>query len=325
MNASRRVLVTGASGYIARRMIPLLRRRGHSVMGLVRSEDTLRDDDTELLVADLREPVTLEPRDWDVVVHLAGANDVDSRDPRAALLDTTLATRHMLDFALRTGARRFVYFSTLQVYGAEWGPIDEHTPLRPRNDYGASHRFAEELVEMTARSHGLDFAILRPANVYGAPERADQDRWSLVPGCFCRQVAEEGRITLRSSGLQARDFVSLDRVASFTEAIVRHRGPLGTAVNVASGESLSILECAKLVRKEVHSLLGRPCELEVLGDEPHVARPLEVATGRMDALDPRPRLEKAESELRREIRRTLMLLGLGRVSRQQKEAAAWTS
>ena len=71
-------------------------------------------------------------------------------------------------------------------------------------------------------NHGIDFIILRPSNVYGNFESKTIDRWSLVPGCFCKDVKTNSKITLMTSGKQNRDFVSLDDAFGFTFHLVNN-------------------------------------------------------------------------------------------------------
>ena len=99
-----------------------------------------------------------------------------------------------------------VFFSTFQVYGTDLeGEIDENTPARCQNDYGLNHVFGEQYAEMYAREKGITGIVVRTSNVYGRFSTPFVDRWTLVPGCFCKEIKETGKIILKSSGKQTRN------------------------------------------------------------------------------------------------------------------------
>jgi len=309
MPSIRSVLVTGGGGFVGSRMVAHLAGAGLAVGVLGRSAGDALPDGVRFHPADITEPLAAPAERYDAVVHLAGANDVDSRSPRTALLATTLGARHALDLAAAMQCRRFVYFSTFQVYGASAGAVSEATPPAPQNDYGITHLFAEEYAAMYGRRTGMGVACVRPTNIFGCPPSPGHDRWSLVPNCFCRDAIQEGAIVLKSSGRQYRDFVSLDAVAGFTRALLAADVP-PAVVNLASGQCLTILEVARLVRDAHARLFGAPCGLEIQSDQPAAAAPLEVS---LDVCGPYLPPEDVRAVMVREVEKTLLML---------KEAAA---
>lgn len=273
---ARRVLVTGAQGYLGTRVVDALLQRGHDVGVLVRREARgLPRTLSEVLTADIAEPLPTPSGRYDVVIHLAAANDVASRDPATALRVTTLGTRRVIELCRAAGIAGLVYVSTTQVFGADEGDIDESSPLRGRNDYALTHLFAEQY---TAASE-LDWVIARPANVFGAPASRAQSRWTLVPSCFCKEAHETGRITLLSSGRQQRDFLGAGDVAALLGTIAERSGELRRrSINLSSGRSTTVLAVAERVAARYRARHGRACEIRVASDLPPEGRPLHVST-----------------------------------------------
>lgn len=253
------IAVTGAGGYVGGRLVEHLRSTGHDVRALARHAvpwlpgATLLDlataevDDLAGALAGCR-----------AVVHLAGASEVHAaRDPDGALAATVAGTRRAALAAAAAGVERFVYLSTVHVYGAaldEGGRVDEQTLPAPRHPYAVA-RLAGEHLAAAAKVPTL--VVLRLTNSVGAPVDARVDRWTLVAMDLCRQAAAGGPLVLRSSGRQWRDFVDLGDVCrTIATAAATTAVPSGT-YNLGSGRARTVLELAELVA-DVAGELGGP-------------------------------------------------------------------
>lgn len=278
-----KLLVSGTSGYIGGELVRLLCNDGHDVWSIGRTPVTIENGWViKSIHADLRNPIERAECDFDCIVHVAGANDVDSLSPKIALESTVLTTRNMLAFANKQNCSRFLYVSTFQVYGMAEGIISETSVCRPVNDYALTHRFAEEWVELFGQSSDFRHVVARVANISGVPARGSMKRWTLVPGCFCHQAVEDQKIVLKSSGNQLRDFLSLESVVARLSDVITNfddfaDAGLGGYVNICAGVSLSIAEIASLVAQRYEARFAKPCQVEVLSNMPEKRNnPLQV-------------------------------------------------
>lgn len=246
-------LVTGAGGYIGGRLVPMLVGEGWDVRAIVREPaprlgvaETICD-----LAGDPGPALDEACQGVDTVIHLAGESEVvAARDPAWALSSTVVATERIRSAAARAEVKRVVYLSTVHVYGAQivaGATLTEDLCPQPRTAYAIARLASEHLV---ASSPGYELVVLRLTNSVGAPDDPHVDRWSLVANDLCRQGAVSGALTLRSSGMQWRDFVPLADVcrgicrAALVDGNVL---PHGT-YNLASGTPTTVRELARMIQ-----------------------------------------------------------------------------
>lgn len=263
------ILISGGSGYIGSYVTKLLLEKGYHVSVIARSENEFLktfSSQIDVYYQDITKPFEFElNRKIDFFIHLGAANDIDSADPAYAINASVLGARYALDFCLRNSIYKTFYYSTFQVYGYVNGEMFEDSKLLPGNDYGITHQFAEQYFEMYSRTKSLEYIIIRPTNIFGSPMFKTTDRWSLVPSCFCKELIEKGEINLLSSGLQARDFISVQDIAKVNVAMIEKFDDFkNQVVNVSSGFSYTIREVAELVLEVYGEIVGE-VEIEVEG------------------------------------------------------------
>lgn len=267
------ILVTGASGFIGSRLTKRLVKAGWNVLATALNPSVGLN--AELGVSEVHNLDVLMPVSFtshvpiDAIVHCATANDILSRDFNAGINLSVIGTRNILEFAVHNGIPRLLFFSTLQVYGTELeGRIDESTPVRPETPYALNHWLGEEVCRMYARNNKIDIALLRPSNVYGIPDVSTVERDTLVPMCFVRDAITAGRLSLRSSGLQRRNFVSTDEVADACLYLLDNYPAGCLPVNVGSGWHAKIIDIAEMVGSVYRDRTGMDLPIEVLSELP---------------------------------------------------------
>lgn len=255
------IAVTGASGYVGSRLVATLEQ--HDVRALVRKRvDYLPEDrQHEIDLADGGAGLAEAFAGVEAVVHLAGLNEVvASQEPDRALAETAVASRHVATAARAAGVRRLVYVSTVHVYGARMADgavLSEDVPPEPRSGYAVARLASEHLIQ---EGTALDTVVLRLSNAVGAPAAVGVDRWSLVATDLSRQAVASGTLTLRSSGLQWRDFIALTDVCRIVGAAAAGDVAPGT-YNLASGQPTTVRHVAELIQDRVEARTGTRPEL----------------------------------------------------------------
>jgi UDP-glucose 4-epimerase len=308
---NRNILITGARGYLGGRLLADLRadkslRVAGSTRGAPNSGHGLVHLDP---LADAESVMAEALQGFDVIVHLSAANEIESaRDPVRTLQTGAVGTLKLLRAAQTAGCRRFLFLSTIHVYGAPLeGHITEDTLPRPVHPYAICHRAAEDFV-LSAHAKGeMEAGVLRLSNGIGAPAAADIDRWTLIGNDLCRQAMETGRIVLHSSGLQWRDFILLrDFVQAIQLLALVTKEDLGDGLFNLGGElPLRILDIAHAVAARAAIILGRDIMVEAPPPKPGENFPtLDYGIAKIKARGFRP---SSRAALNDEIDATLRL------------------
>ncbi|HEX9886645.1 MAG TPA: UDP-glucuronic acid decarboxylase family protein [Longimicrobiales bacterium] len=277
----KRVLITGAAGFLGSHLAERFLREGYAVLGLdnliTGSMDNVREleayPEFAFLRHDISKPVEIEGP-LDGVLHFASpASPVDYLEfPIQTLKVGSLGTHNSLGIAKARGAR-FLLASTSEVYGdpavhpqpeSYWGNVN---PIGVRGVYDEAKRFAEAMTMAYHRHHGLDTRIVRIFNTYGPRMRPGDGR---VVSNFIVQALRGDPITVYGNGQQTRSFCYVD---DEVDGIWRlYNSEVHEPVNVGNPDEFTILELARAVL----DLCESGSEIEYLplpADDPKVRRP----------------------------------------------------
>jgi GDP-4-dehydro-6-deoxy-D-mannose reductase len=219
------VLVTGASGFIGKHLVPVLREHGYEVVSSTRAHGDVAD----------RSTWTELPR-TDTVVHLAGESFVPRSwaEPAVYLRANVLGTVNALEHCREHGAR--LVFLSSYLYGQPTRlPIPETAPLDASNPYALSKKLAEDACRFYAERLDLKVTVLRPFNVYGFGQ-ADE---FLIPSLI-RQITRGTEIFVQDLEPR-RDYIYIcDVVLAIVKAVATDGGY--RVLNVGAGTSHSVDE-----------------------------------------------------------------------------------
>lgn len=155
--------ITGGAGFIGRHLNRLLGEEDVVNVDL-RTHHVVRNQ----IVSDIRDKKNIENTigDSNIIVHLAASHYDFEKDYNTTNVE---ATKHLLEVAEQKKINRFVFFSSVAVYGSSPYPADENTPPNPDNDYGRSKLEAEKIIwEWAHEKEERQVIIIRPAVVFGA-------------------------------------------------------------------------------------------------------------------------------------------------------------
>lgn len=246
------ILITGANGFIGRRLYARMKAAGARIIPLYRAEqpelcddlwalDLTQDAHLSLLKAMAPAPET--------VIHLAGyveiALQADPRDPSTAPLpdkediariyaSNVSATANLLDFCLHAGVRHLIFASSQAVYGLPQREVlTEESPCAPLEHYAASKLCCEHLLHVGSRQ-GISTTILRLPGVFS------EERTSGVVYRYCQMAIRSKKISPRAQFPLPLDVIHLDDVIGAFEKAVEHSEHKYLCLNIATGEPCSL-------------------------------------------------------------------------------------
>jgi nucleoside-diphosphate-sugar epimerase len=283
-DASCRVLVSGAAGFIGSHLVENLATRGHEVTALVRYN--ARQDIGHLaaiepaLLARVRivfgdvcdpEQMIALTAGHHVVLNLAALIGIpySYQAPRSYLRTNVEGALNLLEASRRADIRRFVQVSTSEVYGtARTARIEETHPLQAQSPYAASKIAAEALCEAWRRNFNLPVVTVRPFNTFG-PRQSER---AVIPAIIA-QAVRGGPVRLGSL-TPVRDFTYVTDTAEALARAALHPGLELGPYNFGVGHGLSIGEAAQ----RIFSALGRSVPIEL---DPQRLRPPDGEVDRL--------------------------------------------
>ncbi|HUK92639.1 MAG TPA: NAD(P)-dependent oxidoreductase [Methanomicrobiales archaeon] len=256
MAGIRRVLVTGAHGFIGSHLTRALLEQGYEVAILSRGNSDLsriRDVTGHISPhpADLRDPPSVqkavEEARPDAIVHLATYYAVEHRpDEVGVMIDTNVkGTIALLDACRDRGVSLFLNMSTCAVYRERNSPLEEMDPVSPQNLYALTKLQAEQACRFYNDRFGVPAASLRLFSPFGP---ADNDR-RLIPYVIRSLLA--GQDVKLTTGAQRWDFVYVaDVVAALLAALAKPANTVSAAtLNIGTGDPVSVRDLVTRVRE----------------------------------------------------------------------------
>lgn len=286
--SGKRVLVTGAGGFIGSHLTERLVELGAQVRGLVHYNalgtwgwlDTspLRNS-IEVVAGDVRDRDSVQRamQHVDVVFHLAAliAIPYSYQAPLSYVHTNVEGTLHVLSAARDLGVSRVIHTSTSEVYGtARYAPIDEAHPLQGQSPYSASKIGADKMAEAFYDSFDVPVTTVRPFNTYGPRQSARAVIPAIITQCQAGDVIRLGSLH------PTRDFNFVaDTVAGFIAA-ANADNAIGETVNIGSGREISIGDLVHLIANR----MGR--SVTVIADDQRI-RPEKSEVDRLLASNAR--------------------------------------
>lgn len=251
------VFITGGAGFIGCHIARLCLEKGHNVQCYDDLSVGLKENipsDAELIVGDIMDYDSLlsAMKGCEFVFHLAARVSIrravdEFRDDANINIIGTLNT---IKAARDAGSRRYVYASSMAVYGnPEYTPQDENHPTRPTSPYGVSKLASEHYVRRLASLWGLEANILRYFNTYGAKQNPSP--YVGVITIFCRELIAGRTPTIFGDGNQVRDFTYVGDIAmgSYLAAASDEHGGI---FNLGTGIGTSVNEIGELLASKIN-------------------------------------------------------------------------
>lgn len=255
----KRVLVTGADGFIGSHLTELLVREGYQVRALALYNsfndwgwlDTIKDisKKVEIVTGDIRDPFFCNEitKDIDMVFHLAAliAIPFSYKAPQSYVETNVSGTLNICKAALDNNVKRIMHTSTSEVYGtAMYVPIDEKHPMQPQSPYSASKIGSDAMAMSFYLSFGLPVTIARPFNTFGPRQSAR----AVIPTIISQIASGKKTIELGDTS-PTRDFNFVEDTCLGMLKLMTTEKTIGQTVNIGSNREHSIEETFNLIRK----------------------------------------------------------------------------
>jgi UDP-glucose 4-epimerase len=285
-------LVTGVAGFLGSHVAEELFRRGHTVVGL----DDLSGGHTRNVLSGV-EFLQGDVCDQDLVrklfrrhhphhvFHLA-AYAAEGLSPfiRAFNYRTNIVgSANLLSQAISCSVERFVFASSIAVYGEQEPPFIEQMAKKPADPYGLAKATVEDDLELAHRQFGLNYTIFRPHNVYGERQNIN-DPYRNVVGIFIRQCLSGQPMTVFGDGSQVRAFSYVGDVAPLLARCIDIPATTNRVFNVGGGQAVSVNDLARAVAEA----LDVPVRIEYLPPRNEVQAAYCRHDAVQDAFGPQP-------------------------------------
>ena len=255
---NKRILVTGADGFIGSHLAEALVQKGAQVKALyyynafnhwgwLEDIDCLAD--LEPVPGDIRDPHFLKQitKGIDLIFHLAALIAIPySYTAAASYVDTNVTgTLNICQAGLGNGCQRVIHTSTSEVYGtARYVPIDEGHPLQPQSPYSASKIGADAIAMSFYLSYALPLVIARPFNTYGPRQSAR----AIIPTIITQIAAGKKEINIGNL-TPTRDFNYVKDTVRAMLLVAECDNAVGEIINIGSDSEISIKELTRLLKR----------------------------------------------------------------------------
>lgn len=282
--SKKKVLVTGAGGFIGSHLVERLVDLGADVIGFVRY-NSRNDwglleiiphhmlDSLEVVSGDLMDfdAVSSAAKDVDVIFHLGSLISIpySYNRPRDTIENNILSTLNILTAARNRGVEKIVHTSSSEVYGtAQYVPIDEKHPLQGQSPYSASKIGADKIAESFYCSFDLPVATIRPFNTYGPRQSAR----AIIPTIITQAIEQE---TIKLGSLfPTRDYTYVKDTVNGFIRVAESDSSVGEVINIGSNFEVSMGDLAE----KISCLLNK--KISIVQD-PSRVRPLKSEVQRL--------------------------------------------
>jgi UDP-glucose 4-epimerase len=266
------VLVTGGAGYIGSHMVLALLDAGENVVvvdNLSTGFSWVLPQEVPLVIGDMGDQdliaKTVREHRIEAIAHFAAKIVVPESvaDPLGYYLNNTVKSRALIEAAVRSGVKHFIFSSTAAVYGEPATiPVPEDLPLNPMSPYGRSKLMTEWMLQDTAQAHDLRYVILRYFNVAGADPKGRSGQSTanathLIKVAVQTSLGDRPRIEVfgtdypTKDGSCVRDYIQVSDLANAHMVALRYlrSGGDSLTLNCGYGQGYSVLDVIDVVKK----------------------------------------------------------------------------
>lgn len=257
-------LVTGGAGFIGSAIVKKLLYDRHSVTII----DNLNTGYIEnipkeviFIKGDFSKSETIDQLNnthFDAIFHIGGqsSGEISFEDPEYDLNTNTLSTLKLLQYCMQTGCKKFIYASTMSVYGEEDSKecFCENDNINPKSFYAIGKLASEKYMKIFEQQYGIEYVALRYFNVYGPGQNLENLKQGMV-SIYLKQFLDDSfnEVIVKGSLNRFRDLIYIDDVVDITiEASINNKF-VNKVINVGTGKKTTVNEILSLIKEYTNS------------------------------------------------------------------------
>lgn len=249
-------LVTGAAGFIGAEVAKRLITEGHRVITIDNLSTGSRSnipEGVEFFEDECQNVAVysqIPQEQYDAILHIAGqsSGEISFDDPIYDLETNCASTLHLINFAIKVGCKRFIYASTMSVYGiTEDAPVAETAPLKSESFYGVGKIASEHYLRLYQKM-GIRPTSLRLFNVYGPGQNLENLRQGMI-SIYLAQMIKDNKVIVKGDLERFRDFVYIDDVVESFMICLRNKKTEGKVLNVGTGVKTTVQDLLDLMMR----------------------------------------------------------------------------
>jgi len=268
-------LVTGGAGFIGGAITDKLIENGHQVYIIDNLKTGYRstiNSSAVFIEGDFSQDNTIDKLDntkFDVIFHIGGqsSGEISYEDPEYDLNTNTLSTLKLLQYAVRTGCKKFIYASTMSVYGEKNNQeqFSEKDDVNPKSFYAVGKLASEKYLDIFSKQFGIDFVALRYFNVYGVGQNLENLKQGMV-SIYLKQFFDDNfsKVEVKGNLNRFRDLIYIDDIVNITIETSRNCVFNNQILNIGTGKKTTVGDILELIKK----YSGSTKEIEITSGTP---------------------------------------------------------
>ena len=261
MKIKRKILITGGTGFIGSHLVNYLIKKGYEkklivIDNLSNSRKKNIPKNIKFIKIDCSNSKSLKKINkykFETIFHIAASSSGENSfyETEEDMMNNLMATLNLLKIAKKQKTKKFIFTSTMSVYGdPKKLPVDENTIKAPKSFYAIHKSASEEYIKIFS-SYGISSFILRLFNVYGPGQNLDNDKQGMLK-IYLTQMIKDKKLIIKGSLKRFRDFVYVDDVIRALFNCMKKNSKF-LILNIGSGKKITVQQLVSLSNKNLKS------------------------------------------------------------------------